>query len=48
MTTMTSFTQLPTPVALVDARRMTRNVERMQARAAALGVALRPHVKTTK
>jgi D-serine deaminase-like pyridoxal phosphate-dependent protein len=27
---------------------MTRNIERMQARAAALGVTLRPHVKTTK
>jgi D-serine deaminase-like pyridoxal phosphate-dependent protein len=45
---MTSLTHLPTPAALVDLARMTRNIERMQARAAALGVTLRPHVKTTK
>lgn len=45
---MTSLTQLPTPAALVDLKRMTRNIERMQARARALGVTLRPHVKTTK
>lgn len=45
---MTSLSQLPTPVALVEVGRMTRNIEHMQARAAALGVSLRPHVKTTK
>jgi D-serine deaminase-like pyridoxal phosphate-dependent protein len=33
---------------LVDVERMQRNIERMQARAHALGVRFRPHVKTTK
>lgn len=45
---MTRLPDLDTPCALVDVPRMTRNVARMQARADALGVAFRPHVKTTK
>lgn len=39
---------LDTPVALLDEARMQRAIERMQSRMAALGVALRPHVKTAK
>ncbi len=39
---------LPTPAALLDAARLDHNIAAMQARAAALGVRLRPHVKTTK
>lgn len=45
---MTTLAELDTPAALVDVPRMTRNIARMQARADALGVRLRPHVKTTK
>ncbi len=40
--------QLETPAALVDVSRMQRNIARMQQRADALGVRLRPHVKTSK
>lgn len=39
---------LPTPVALIDRKRLERNVAQMQARARAQGVALRPHIKTHK
>jgi D-serine deaminase-like pyridoxal phosphate-dependent protein len=39
---------LDTPVAVVDMARMQRNIQRMQARMDALGVQLRPHVKTSK
>jgi len=39
---------LDTPAAIVSLRRMKRNIARMQARADALGVRFRPHVKTTK
>jgi D-serine deaminase-like pyridoxal phosphate-dependent protein len=39
---------LPTPAALLDATRLAHNIAAMQARARALGVRLRPHVKTTK
>ena len=39
---------LDTPAALIDVRRMHRNIERMQAHLDALGVRFRPHVKTTK
>ncbi len=39
---------LPTPCALVDLDRLEANAARMRARAAELGVALRPHVKTHK
>jgi D-serine deaminase-like pyridoxal phosphate-dependent protein len=39
---------IPTPAALIDEPRMTKNIMRMQERMAALGVRLRPHVKTSK
>lgn len=39
---------LDTPTALVDLERLARNIAAMQARAARLGVALRPHAKTSK
>jgi len=39
---------LDTPTALIDAAQMDRNIARMQARMTALGVRLRPHVKTSK
>ncbi len=37
-----------TPCLLLDTARMTTNIERMRTRLQALGVALRPHVKTCK
>ncbi len=39
---------LSTPAALIDVQRMQRNIARMQKRMSALGVAFRPHVKTSK
>ena len=39
---------LPTPAALIDVERMQRNIDRMQQQMNSLGVAFRPHVKTTK
>ena len=39
---------IETPLLLLDEARMQRNIERMQARMAALGVRFRPHVKTSK
>ncbi|MDQ3286689.1 MAG: DSD1 family PLP-dependent enzyme [Pseudomonadota bacterium] len=45
---MTRITDLDTPAALVDVRRMQANIDRMQARMDALGVKFRPHVKTSK
>jgi threo-3-hydroxy-D-aspartate ammonia-lyase len=39
---------LPTPAALLDLGRMHHNIGRMQSRMDALGVKLRPHVKTSK
>jgi D-serine deaminase-like pyridoxal phosphate-dependent protein len=42
------ITELSTPAALIDTERMKRNIQRMQARMNTLGVAFRPHVKTTK
>jgi D-serine deaminase-like pyridoxal phosphate-dependent protein len=39
---------IPTPAALIDEARMGRNIARMQERMNALGVRLRPHVKTPK
>jgi D-serine deaminase-like pyridoxal phosphate-dependent protein len=45
---MTSLLTLSTPAALVDIPRMERNIARMQQRMDELGVAFRPHVKTTK
>jgi D-serine deaminase-like pyridoxal phosphate-dependent protein len=43
-----SLLTLDTPAALIDETRMTRNIQLMQARMDALGVRLRPHVKTSK
>lgn len=40
--------QLSTPAALLDLTRLRRNIETMQSRMTALGVKLRPHVKTSK
>lgn len=39
---------LPTPVLLLDRQRLLRNIARMRARADALKVTLRPHLKTAK
>jgi D-serine deaminase-like pyridoxal phosphate-dependent protein len=39
---------LNTPAALIDVARMNHNIARMQQRLDALGVAFRPHVKTSK
>ncbi|MEM5294588.1 DSD1 family PLP-dependent enzyme [Burkholderia sp. JPY481] len=40
--------QIETPAALIDVARMQKNIARMQGRMNTLGVAFRPHVKTTK
>jgi D-serine deaminase-like pyridoxal phosphate-dependent protein len=45
---MTHLRDLDTPAALVDLGRMHHNIARMQDRMRALGVAFRPHVKTSK
>lgn len=42
------ITEIPTPAVLVDARRLTRNLDRMQSAADARGLRLRPHAKTHK
>jgi D-serine deaminase-like pyridoxal phosphate-dependent protein len=39
---------LETPALLLDREKLVANIERMRAHLAALGVALRPHVKTAK
>jgi D-serine deaminase-like pyridoxal phosphate-dependent protein len=43
-----NLSSLDTPAALIDLAAMQRNIRRMQSRMDALGVAFRPHVKTTK
>ena len=43
-----NLTELDTPAALINAAQMDRNIARMQSRMNALGVRLRPHVKTSK
>ena len=45
---MTTIRDLETPRLLVDEGRMLANVERMRQHVRALGVTLRPHVKTAK
>jgi D-serine deaminase-like pyridoxal phosphate-dependent protein len=40
--------QIETPAALIDIARMQKNIARMQAQMNTLGVAFRPHLKTTK
>jgi len=42
------LTDLETPALVLDRPRLVRNVERMRGRLSALGVPLRPHVKTAK
>ena len=42
------ISDLSTPAALIDIDRMNRNIDRMQSRMNGLGVAFRPHVKTSK
>jgi D-serine deaminase-like pyridoxal phosphate-dependent protein len=42
------ITDLPTPQVLVDLRRLTGNIEQMQAAASGAGLRLRPHAKTHK
>ncbi|MGI0153185.1 alanine racemase [Pseudidiomarina sp. WS423] len=42
------LTQLTTPLLLIDERKLNRNVRRLQQRMAALGCALRPHLKTLR
>lgn len=39
---------LPTPCLILDLNRLEKNLEAMRGRAAALGVQLRPHMKTAK
>jgi threo-3-hydroxy-D-aspartate ammonia-lyase len=48
LTESTLLSALETPVLLLDAQRMQHNIARMQSRVNALGVAFRPHVKTSK
>ena len=45
---MSALANLVTPAALIDEARMMRNISRVQDRMNALGVRLRPHVKTSK
>lgn len=45
---MSLLHQIVTPAAVLDACVMRRNIQRMQQRIDALGVKLRPHVKTVK
>lgn len=45
---MPTIHDVPTPALLVDLEVLGRNLASMQARCDALGVALRPHVKTHK
>lgn len=46
--TETSIESLPTPSLLLDRPKLERNVARMRERAKALGITLRPHLKTAK
>jgi D-serine deaminase-like pyridoxal phosphate-dependent protein len=45
---MTTVHELPTPALLLDLDVLERNLRRMAGRAATLGVAMRPHIKTHK
>lgn len=44
----TGLDSLPTPALLLEEGRMLRNISRLASHAAALGVSLRPHMKTAK
>jgi D-serine deaminase-like pyridoxal phosphate-dependent protein len=46
--TAVTLGELATPCLVLDAQRMERNVARLRARLAGLGVSLRPHLKTAK
>lgn len=48
MPTAIPFAELETPALLLDAAKMDRNIARMSARLAGLGVTFRPHLKTCK
>ncbi len=48
MTPHDTLHTLDTPAAVLDLARLQHNLQRMQARINALGVALRPHIKTSK
>lgn len=48
MSSNTSIASADTPRLLLDVRKLGVNIERMKARAAQLGVTLRPHLKTAK
>ncbi|HJR09532.1 MAG TPA: alanine racemase [Pyrinomonadaceae bacterium] len=43
-----NLTELPTPSLVLDAARVRRNAERIQARVQSMGARLRPHIKTHK
>ena len=43
-----TLTDIETPAALIDEMRMAGNIARLQGHLSALGVRLRPHVKTSK
>jgi D-serine deaminase-like pyridoxal phosphate-dependent protein len=43
-----SLADLPTPALVLDRERLDRNIQRLAGRVAALGVQLRPHLKTGK
>jgi D-serine deaminase-like pyridoxal phosphate-dependent protein len=43
-----TLTDIETPAALIDERRMANNIAHLQERMTVLGVRLRPHVKTSK
>jgi D-serine deaminase-like pyridoxal phosphate-dependent protein len=45
---VSSIDALPTPGLLLDLSRLERNTDRMRERAKALGISLRPHLKTAK
>lgn len=45
---MTPLDQIATPALILDRRLLTRNCDRARGRCRALGVALRPHMKTAK
>ncbi len=42
------LSELETPALVLDQAKMDRNIARMREHLARLGVAFRPHVKTTK
>jgi D-serine deaminase-like pyridoxal phosphate-dependent protein len=48
MTMVDPLRELPTLSLILDERRMLRNIDRLRTRVDALGVALRPHLKTNK